>query len=74
MSDDKMASKYSKETSDAKPDQAPVARERRSSHRVADDQKTGQGSLSALSKMRMMERRRAAMSPRQKEPGDDGPD
>jgi hypothetical protein len=87
MTDDKMASKFSKETSEGKPqggpkapprevqpEQAPVARERRSSHRVADDQKTGQGSLSALSKMRMIERRRAVMSPRQKEPGDEGPD
>jgi hypothetical protein len=54
-------------------EQAPVARERRSRHRVADDQKSGQGSLSALSKMKMLERRRAVMNPRQKEPGDDGP-
>ena len=49
--------------------QAPQ-RERRSSHRVADDQKSGQGSLSAMSKMQMILRRRAAMSPRDKEPGD----
>jgi hypothetical protein len=55
---------------EAQPDQAPVARERRSSHRVTDDQKSGQGSLSALSKMKMMERRREAMSPRHKENGD----
>ena len=52
---------------------APVARERRSRHRVADDQQSGHGSLSALSKMRMLERRRAALSPRQKEPEDDTP-
>jgi hypothetical protein len=45
-------------------------RERRSSHRVADDQKSGQGSLSAMSKMQMILRRRAAMSPRDKEPGE----
>ncbi len=44
-------------------------RERRSSDRVADDQKSGQGSLSALSKMKMLERRRAAMSPGEKPPG-----
>ena len=49
--------------------QAP-RRERRSSHRVADDQKSGQGSLSAMSKMQMILRRRAAMSPRDKEPGE----
>lgn len=39
------------------------ARERRARHRVNDDQKTGQGSLSALSKLKMMERKRAAVSP-----------
>jgi hypothetical protein len=38
-------------------------RERRATHRVDDDQKSGQGSASALSKMRMMERKRAAMKP-----------
>lgn len=37
--------------------------ERRASHRVQDDQKTGQGSLSALSKLKMMERKRAANNP-----------
>jgi hypothetical protein len=57
----------------SQPEQAPAARERRSRHRVADDQKSGQGSLSALSKMRMMERRREMMKPRQKDPGEDGP-
>ena len=45
-------------------------RERRSSHRVADDQKSGQGSLSAMSKMQMILRRRASMSPRDEEPGE----
>lgn len=34
-------------------------RERRASHRVSDDQKSGQGSMSALSKLRMLERKRA---------------
>jgi hypothetical protein len=34
-------------------------RERRASHRVSDDQKSGQGSMSALSKLRMQERKRA---------------
>ena len=80
-----MASKYSDKNADksekakAKPSDAaardsPAAqappRERRSSHRVADDQKSGQGSLSAMSKMQMILRRRAAMSPRDKEPGE----
>jgi hypothetical protein len=34
-------------------------RDRRASHRVSDDQKSGQGSASALSKLRMIERKRA---------------
>ncbi|HEY8049377.1 MAG TPA: hypothetical protein VIE63_09405 [Ramlibacter sp.] len=33
--------------------------ERRASHRVRDDQKSGQGSESALSKLKMIERQRA---------------
>lgn len=36
-------------------------RERRASHRVRDDQKSGQGSASALSKLRMLERKRAPL-------------
>lgn len=36
-------------------------RERRASHRVSDDQKSGQGSMSALSKLRMIERKRAPL-------------
>jgi hypothetical protein len=52
---------------------APVAGERRSRHRVADDQKSGQGSQSALSKLKMMERRREIMKPRQDEPGEESP-
>jgi hypothetical protein len=39
--------------------QAKDARDRRANHRVSDDQKTGQGSMSALSKLRMQERKRA---------------
>jgi len=39
-------------------------RERRSKHRVADDQGSGKGASSALSKLRMLERRRASISPR----------
>jgi hypothetical protein len=38
--------------------------ERRATHRVDDDQKSGQGSMSALSKLKMQERKRAAMKPR----------
>ena len=36
-------------------------RDRRASHRVSDDQQSGQGSMSALSKLRMLERKRAAL-------------
>jgi hypothetical protein len=36
-----------------------LRRERRATHRVRDDQKSGQGSASALSKMKMQERQRA---------------
>ena len=36
-------------------------RERRASHRVADDQKSGQGAASALSKLKMIERKRAQL-------------
>jgi hypothetical protein len=35
--------------------------ERRASHRVRDDQKSGQGSATALSKLRMIERKRAPL-------------
>jgi len=42
---------------------APPARERRSRNRVADDQKSGQGAMTALSRLQMIERRRAAQSP-----------
>jgi hypothetical protein len=38
-----------------------AVRERRASHRVRDDQQTGQGSLSALSKLKMLERKRAQL-------------
>ena len=36
-------------------------RERRASNRVKDDQQSGQGSASALSKLRMLERKRAPL-------------
>ena len=36
-------------------------RERRGSHRVGDDQKSGQGAASALSKLKMIERKRAEL-------------
>ena len=35
--------------------------ERRGSERVRDDQQSGQGSMSALSKLRMIERKRAPL-------------
>ncbi|WP_145979402.1 hypothetical protein [Ramlibacter tataouinensis] len=35
-------------------------RERRASYRVDDDQKSGEGSLTALSKLKMIERKLAA--------------
>lgn len=50
---------------------AAPGRERRSRHRVADDQKSGQGAMSALSRLLMMERRRAAIKP---DPSDSNPD
>lgn len=36
-------------------------RERRATTRVRDDQKSGQGSMSALSKLKMIERKRAPL-------------
>ena len=35
--------------------------ERRASHRVSDDQQSGEGAASALSKMKMLERKRAPL-------------
>lgn len=43
--------------------QPPPAYERRGRHRVADDQQSGNGSLTALSKLMMIERKRAALLP-----------
>jgi hypothetical protein len=43
-------------------------RERRSSYRVRDEQQSGHGSLTALSKMKMLERKRAAIRPGRDEP------
>lgn len=43
----------------AQPKDAP--RERRASHRVRDDQDSGHGSMSALSKLKMQERKRAPL-------------
>ena len=42
---------------------APPGSERRGRHRVADDQQSGTGSQSALSKLMMLERKRAALLP-----------
>jgi hypothetical protein len=44
------------------------AGERRSRYRVGDDQQSGQGSLTALSKMKMLERKRNALKPPREEP------
>lgn len=49
------------------PDEPP-ARERRSSYRVRDEQQSGHGSLTALSKLKMLERKRAALRPARDEP------
>ena len=38
-----------------------AASDRRATHRVSDDQDSGQGSMSALSKLQMQERKRALM-------------
>jgi hypothetical protein len=50
------------------PKRGEAARERRSTHRVADDQGSGHGAMSALAKMKMIERRRGIVRPRE---GDD---
>jgi len=42
---------------------SPLGSERRGRHRVADDQQSGTGSQSALSKLMMLERKRAALLP-----------
>lgn len=41
----------------------PPGPERRASHRVDDEQKSGHGALSALSKLKMLERKRAQIPP-----------
>jgi hypothetical protein len=51
----------------ARPDDPPAS-ERRSSYRVRDEQQSGHGSLTALSKMKMLERKRAAIRPARDEP------
>ena len=45
------------------PGDRPLGSERRGRHRVADDQQSGAGSQSALSKLMMLERKRAALLP-----------
>jgi hypothetical protein len=50
-----------------RPDEPPV-HERRSSSRVRDEQQSGHGSLTALSKLKMLERKRAAIRPARDEP------
>jgi hypothetical protein len=59
--DDKDKDAEPAEAAKAQPGAEGPARERRARHRVTDDQKSGQGSLSALSKLQMVERKRAEM-------------
>ena len=47
-----------KRSGEPRPGKPPGA-ERRASHRVTDEQNSGQGALSALSKLKMIERKRA---------------
>ena len=57
-----MAQKSNKQGQDDREGaQAQERRERRASHRVRDDQKSGQGSATALSKLKMIERQRAQL-------------
>jgi hypothetical protein len=58
----KESSKASKAAEGAQAkDSKPGTGERRASHRVRDDQQSGHGSMSALSKLRMLERKRAPL-------------
>lgn len=50
-----------------------AGKERRSAHRVADDQGSGQGSLTALSRFKMIERRKRLFGRHQDEPFDEPP-
>ena len=43
-------------------------RERRSRHRVKNEQGSGQGALSALSKMQMIERKKSEIQPKPEHP------
>lgn len=47
-----------KETESAEEARPHSARERRSEHRVRDDQRSGQGVLTAVSRLNMLERRK----------------
>jgi hypothetical protein len=49
-------------TQEESADNAP-ARERRSKHRVANNQQSGHGAMTALSKLKMIERHRAQIRP-----------
>lgn len=46
-------------------------RERRSRHRVKNEQGSGQGALSALSKMQMIERKKSEIQPTPEHPSTD---
>lgn len=51
-----------------RPTEASDTRERRSRHRVKNEQGSGQGALSALSKMQMIERKKSEVQPKPERP------
>ena len=51
-----------------RPAQPVEKRERRSRHRVKNEQGSGQGALSALSKMQMIERKKSEIQPKPEHP------
>ena len=51
-----------------RPAEPAARRERRSRHRVKNEQGSGQGALSALSKMQMIERKKSEEQPRPEHP------
>ena len=59
-----MSTNTKREDYDASPTSNSPKRERRSRDRVTDEQGTGHGSKSALSKLKMLERHRAVVTPR----------
>jgi hypothetical protein len=62
------AHRSNERASDGRPDAS--RRERRSRHRVHDDQRSGHGASTALSKMKMLERYRDQLRPLADDAGD----